>query len=505
MGDLFRVPPAQHSDRTDRMVRLLIAIGLLGLCLWLVATPDPRDDLRYGDDLFRSGRYYEALQTYRRIAATADLPEVHLRLGMIATLRGETDTAEDELRRAMQQGLAGTDYYLALAYLGQALAADGRTALAQQTWSLAAACRTEQECTYRGPIAILQAETLLAQEDYADATMLYRIAMAHADLGERWQHAAQSRLALLTAPHDPQQALRLLADSVGPTIPDNAWLAPLVPHIDTTALVAALSFDPGTSNHQRALGQYYVSQGFYRLAEEQFTRAAAGDPDALLAATAYAAYNDWRQGAAEDGLTRLEAQVAANPDDTRAQTLLAMIAISRDAGIDQATQIAMLEQLDPELPDTRLAWAGWYTSQREYALAADAYTQAVGRATEQERGRYALIAARFHLATRFALCERGLPLAESAHLADSNNHDATLVLAAHLYHCERYQEAVTVARQAFDQRNNPEAAYYLGAALAFTGNYPDAREALLASADLAPASIWRVRAEEILARIQNTR
>lgn len=113
-----------------------------------------------------------------------------------------------------------------------------------------------------------------------------------------------------------------------------------------------------------------------------------------------------------------------------------------------------------------------------------------------------MLAAQFHLATTYELCERGLPLAEQAASASADDPVALTTLAAHRYHCGELAGAVAAARAAQAAGSGPAAAYYLGAALAALGDSANARVALIQAADLAPASDWRRRAELVLVTLR---
>lgn len=481
------------------LARLALAVALAAAACALVLRPDARDRLRAADGLFAAGRYYEALAAYGPLAP--ELADAQLRLGMVHTLRGERGPAEGALRAAMQRGLADGAYHLALAYLGRALADDGRAAIAARTWLLLEDCRSPAACAYRAPGRLLAAEEALRRGDNAAATAGYRAALAP-PTPAAWAAFARYRLALLAAPDDPGAALALLAATGGPppAAPDNPLLAPLLPRAGEgpAELAAVLAAPP--ADRAQLLGQLYLGLGLYGLAEGQFARVDPGGPDALGAA-AYAAYTHWRAGDGRSGLERLEALVAADPDEPRARTLLALAYLGADAPDAARDVLAAVARLSPRDPDVQLAWASWHAARREYGEASLAYEEALARAPAAERGRYALVAAEFHLATTYELCERGLPLAEQAAAALGRQAAAQTTLAAHRYHCGQFAAAAAAAREAQAAGAGPDAAYYLGASLAALGDSGDARAALIRAADLAPASDWRRRAELALASL----
>jgi tetratricopeptide (TPR) repeat protein len=181
--------------------------------------------------------------------------------------------------------------------------------------------------------------------------------------------------------------------------------------------------------------------------------------------------------------------------------LLALAYLTVNAGEAAAAEIDAVARLSPGAADVQLAWASWYAAQRDYASAAAAYQQAVLLAAPVERGRYALLGAQFYLTTTYALCDEGLPLAEAAAQALPADGAALTTLAATYYACAQFAAAAEAARaaQAAGAGAGADAAYYLGAALAALGETPAARRQLIRAADLAPASIWRERAETMLA------
>ncbi len=488
-------PPGKPPGRLRRhalgALRLLSVALALGFAARLIFQPDGRDDLRAADRLFAAGRYHEALVAYAPLAPA--LPAAQLRLGMVRALRGERTLAERAIRGAMQRGLAPADYHLALLYLGRALADDGRAELAGRTWLLLEDCRTPAACAYRAPGRALAAAEALHRGDYLAAEAGLRAALA-APMPPGWAERARYSLALLRAADDPRAASELLAAPPGEPAPPDPLLAPLLPPLGEAPRQLAAVLAAGPAQRPQLLGQLYVGLGLYGLAEGQFARVDPRGPEALSAA-AYAAYTRWRAGDPEGGLARLEALVAEHPAEARARTLLALAYLNADASEQARAQIDAVARLTPDDPDVQLAWANWHAARREYDQASLAYGRALNAAPRDERGVYALLAARFHLATTYELCEVGLPLAELAAGARPADGEALATVAANRYHCGQFAGAAEAAAAARAVGAGPEAAYYLGAALAALGERDEARAALISAADLAPASDWRRRAE----------
>jgi hypothetical protein len=484
------------TSRLSPALRLALFALLAAVAAALILRPEPRDDLRAADRLFAAGRYHEALAAYGPLAPA--LAPAQLRLGAIRALRGEHAAAERAIRAAMQRGLSDADYHLALLYLGRALADSGRDEAAARTWRLADDCRSPAACAYRAPARALAAEAALRRGDPLAAAAGFRAALG-GPLPLGWAPLVRYRLALLRAPDDEAAALALLAAPADePQAPADALLAPLLPPVGDGPAQLAAVLAGAPAGRPQLLGQIYLGLGLYGLAEGQFARVDPRGADGIGAA-AYAAYTRWRAGDARDGLARLETLVAAHPDDPRARTLLSLAYLTAAAPDEARDQIDAVARLSPGDPDVQLAWASWHAARREYDQAALAYERALALARPAERGRYALAAARFHLATTYELCERGLPLAEESAAALGQDAAAQTVLAAHRYHCGQFAGAAAAARAAQAAGAGPEAAYYLGAALAALGQRGDARAALIRAADLAPASDWRRRAELVLA------
>jgi tetratricopeptide (TPR) repeat protein len=485
----------QRIAATTSALLATILVAAIGL---LIFRPDPRDELRAADGLFAAGRYHEALGAYT--ALSPELPAAQQRLGIVRAIRGESLIAERALRSAMQRGLADDDYQLALLYLGRALADSGRTSLADATWQLLEDCRSPGACRYLAPGRLLLAEEALRRGEYATATAGFMAALEQ-PMQPGWVELAQYRLALLRAPDDTPAALALLGQPAKlQTLAPDSLLQPLLPPSDDgpAQLAAVLAAPP--EQHPQLLGQIYLGLGLFGLAEGQFARVDPQSADALGAA-AYAAYTRWHAGDPTGGLARLQALVEAHPDEPRARTLLALALLTTDAADAAREQIDTVARLTPSDPDLQLAWANWHAARREYDQASLAYERAIAIAPPAERGRYTLLAAKFHLAATFEQCEAGLPLAEQAAAALGQHATALTTLAAHRYSCGQFGAAAEAARAAQAAGAGPDAAYYLGAALAALGQERDARTALIRAADLAPASEWRRRAELVLAQI----
>ncbi|HEX9372575.1 MAG TPA: tetratricopeptide repeat protein [Roseiflexaceae bacterium] len=482
-------------------VRLALALIVLWQGARLVFRSDPRDDLRRIDAQFTSGRYYDALQ--EAAALTAREPNFApgwARVGMLHAIRDEQPAASQSLGYAIGLGLAGRDYELARLYQGRVATAAGQRDEAAQFWALVA------EPSPLFPIRrVLEAESLLAAQDYAGAEAAYRAALLPA-LPPDWRALVYTRLAALRASSDPAGALAELARigapvPAGPLPSSDGFIAPLLASSapDPRRLAAALRAAP--PDRAQLLGQVYLDAGWYALAEAQFAAVAPGSPGAAIAAT-YAAYARWRAGERAEGLRQLEALVAAHPDDPRARALLALAYLAGKDDAGARAQLGVVRAMAPRAPDTHLAWAQWYAARHDYIRAADEYRRAFNDAPPGDRGRFALALARFHLDTALRVCEVGYLAAEEAARLLPDDAGAWIALASARLTCGDPAGARTAAERALARSpDDAEANYYLGRALAALGDRSGARRALIQAADLAPASPWRARAETQLAAL----
>lgn len=473
------------------IIVVVIALVMVMVVWWPRSSPDA---LTQADALFVAGRYYEALEAYQGLAG--DNPAALLRVGMLRVIRGEAVLAEQTLRSAMVRGLAPGDYHLALLYLGQALVDDGRLAQAERTWALLEDCRVVEACVYRGPGRVLTAEAYLRHGAYDTATEAYRAALM-VPMPSGWSERVRYRLALLLAGEDPDGALVTLM-ATDDAVTSGVLAVTLLSRLegDRAHLRAVLQVAEGL--RPQLLGQTYLEAGLYDQAITQFALVDPDSPEGLSAA-AYLAYAHWLAGHTGEGREALEAMVGLHPDTPQARALLALIAVAEGADEAAWLELDALAQGHPQAPDHHLVRANWYAAKGEYAQASLAYEQALGAAPLEEQGRYALLAARFHLATTYELCSVGLPLAELALERLPEEVDALVLAAGVRYQCSDGPGAIEAAQAAEVRAARADAAFYLGAALAATGEHEAARAALIRASDLAPASRWRERAEQVLA------
>jgi Flp pilus assembly protein TadD len=507
--DTLQAPPRPPARRLRPFSRdflvitaLLLLILVVGGIGALLTRPGP---LHAPDQLLAEGRYYEALQHYQLLADEERTPDLSLRLGILFALRGEYAQAEPALWHVMSATSDAADYELAKIHLGHVLASRGQPERAQQAWQRRGLCTGPPErCPHAGLLEIVQAEWALRQDDYAEAEAGYQAALA-LPLPKDWHALAVYRLALLQAADDPAQARATLeAPPSGRAASPAPLLEPLLPEVAGTQrnkahLLTVLQADE--QQQAQLLGQFYLDAGLPQLAAAQFAQVEPDNPYALAAAI-QDAYARWLAGDSQASLAQLEQQAAVYPSDPRLPTLLVLASI--DGGNMQAISATQsisstLSQLAIHRADTHLAWAAWYIAHSDYAAARKSYRVALALAPPDQRGRYALLVARFHLRTSYEICTSGIVAAEIATRELPASADAWATLAGSSYQCGEFEPAIEAARRALADGPRADASFYLGAALAHSGEADAARTALIRAADLAPASMWRRRAEFILA------
>lgn len=465
-----------------------IWVGAVLLAIWqaalLILHPDPRDALRQADALFDRGRYTEALAAYRALPLRA---EVAARIGMLETIRGDYNSAARSFGRAIRQGVSGPEYDLVRLGQGYLAAADGAADEAARFWHMIL-----PGSRFAGPAAVLAGNWRVQIRDYGGAEWFYRSALEQG-LPDIWQRAVHLRLALLRASSDPAGAQAELAAREQPVaLPEPYALRFVLPLLhdnprQAVELTAALAERP--PQRDRLLGRMYLDADLPDLALGRFV--AAGEPVA-------AAYARWRMGDRQGGLAALAALADARPNDPELPPLLVMMYLSQGQS-EQAGLVLAQALADAERPSVLLAQAQWWVAQREYLAAAAAYQHALDQAPAEQRGAYALLQARFQTFAGVQVCSVGRAAAAEATRLLPDDPRAWKSLADVLITCGEALPAIAAAEQSV--RLDPadaEAAYHLGRAYILSGDPESARTALMRAADLAPASVWRVRAEQHL-------
>lgn len=513
---------------TTRLLLIVVGLAVVGVAFWLLfrlfaplsAPPTSTEDetpeaLHEAYRLLTEGHYHEAYQQYTELSKLSDNTSdntpasqeaiIALHLGILHALRGEHIQAEVLIRRALWLGLEDEETHeRALFYLAHSLRQQGLFDDAQQAWAAA-----RSDSPYQGAERLLAGETELQRGNIPQATAAYTEAQAFA-LPRDWVPLLIYRLSLIEAAANPERARERLnalatgegADTllrVSPIAPD-PLLSPLVPDVSQQiGRLMAILERPDPERHQ-LLGQFLLDQGYNKLAAQQFSQVPASS-DTGLRSAAYAAYARWRAGEVREGVQQLETLVAQHPDEPRPRLLLVLVYLAQNDSDAAHNQLEQLSERHPEMAEVQVTWANWYVLQSDYAGATSAYQQALALASDDERGQYAIITARFHLDTSYNLCDQGRPAADLAVRAAPADPNAWVTLAACAYRCNDMAGAEVAASNALDLGAGVEATFYMGASLIEQGKYEEGRAYLIRAANLSPDSVWRERAEEQLQRV----
>lgn len=482
------------KTKPTTLILALLTILLLSIGVFFTLRTRPIDALEQADTLFSAGHYHAALASYRAIPNSHKrYPQALAHQGMLHTMRAELAKADELLSRAVGQGLDEQTLELVRLHQGAIALHSQRPQEAQRLWALIPA-----NSALSPHILVLQAEQQLWASDPASAEQNYRQALS-IGLPADWAKLVHTRLALLRASSDPVTA-RSELDQAATMMQEQAstkpipFLLPLLPDAQPHDTQIQTALDAPAEQHALLLGQLYLNAGLYTMAEAQFQRIEPDSAQAIPAA-AFAAYTRWRAGDRAGGLEQLQALVERAPDETHVRTLLALVALDINDKQETQAQLDTIRSLAPNAASTALAWGQWHASQRDYVEASRLYTEALQRASPQERGLYALHLARFNLATAWQLCEQGLPAAEEA-VARNSSVEALVLLSQIRLGCGNNGGAWIAANRALAlDPNNPEALYRAGLAMLRLGKQPDAYELLVRAADAQPGGVWRERAE----------
>lgn len=504
-----RQPPGRLAIYLPPLTALLVLLALTGYSVTVVLlNPGPLQPI---DDLIAAGHYHNALTAYQELIydpyQPIDLidlqdPALQLRLGILHTVRGEWSQAERNLWPAVvSSSLDAAQRETAIIYLGYVLANREQPEQALKAWQRSSPCeQPPEQCPLAGLRELITAEWQLTWGNHAAAARDYQVALDHA-LPLDWYRLARYRLALLQAPDDSQQAATLLTQPLPTDLPAaEPLLQPLLPVVSdevSGVLIAILQAEP--ERIPPLLGQFYLDQGYHDLALAQFRQIPDNHPFSLNVDT-HTAYLTWLTGDLDATAARFR-QLAT--DYSVRESLPAMVAlahITSEMHHSSTTPISQtLESLAITQPETHLAWAAWYTLQGDYEEVRRAYQLALALADPDDRGTYALLIAQFHLRSTYTMCTDGLETAQIATAELPASADAWTVRAGLHYQCRQFAAAIDTAERALRLEQRADASFYHGAALAYQGDFVGARSLLIQAADLAPASIWRQRAELLLA------
>lgn len=488
-------------------VRLLL-VGLLILTISsavvLRAAPDTAA-LRAAERLWSAGSIAEARQQYLALARATQVPPLVLvRLATIELLRGSCPDAQTYAARAIAQPSVRRDE-AAQAHLiaGQCAALRGAPERAEAAWR-----SVDPRSRYVRLVELLRGEQALRAGHVATAIPAYRAALdgrgaAATPPPELWTMLARFRLALLLAADAPAEAQGLLATiplALPAPAPETRPFLPLsTSDLAQQSLQLRSILSQPAAQRTQLLGQQLLHLELYRLAIVRFEQIEDGSVETLALAGAATAYARWQLGQQTAATAQLQELAGAIPDSPAVATLYATAAIQ--AGQLDAADLALnvAEARDPLDPALALVRADVLIGRREYARAIEELRRARDIARPEVRGRYALALSNQHLRLTYDLCGGGISAARDATTIAPRDPAAWQSLAAALYHCRAYEEAVSVARSGLEHAPDHAALrFFLGAALWASDRRDEARPQLLAASDLAPASEWRIRAEQLL-------
>ncbi len=474
---------------------LFISIGSAALAPHFIASSPLRD----ADQAWRDGRALEAWQLYTQLAQNQGLPpHAQLRLAGLALERGACGDAELLAAQALTHAIARDD--AALAHLIRA-----QCAVKREAWNTATAAwiALDAQSPLRAVAHVLQGEHALGSGDTYPAVKHFERALRHA-LPAPWTAFAQLRLAQMSVDRTAaQQHLQFIPTTLPTPDPSTRPLLPLPPStiVAQAAHLRAVVAAP-SAEHDQLRGQHLLNAALWQLAIAHFDHLAQFHPDdpRPRAYGAYARYQMGERRAATDALRVLHRRF---PSDPLVATLRATLALHAGEPATAAAIVDRAAKKQPLDPALALVRSDVLVAQRRYADALAERRRARDIAPAAQRGRYALALAQHHLDLAYNLCGYGVTAAQEVTALAPTNRQAWQIMAAVHYHCGRYTDAIAAAQQGLVHApDEPALHFFLGSALWEAKQHDDARHHLIRAADLAPNSLWRERAEDIL-KIEN--
>lgn len=482
------------------MLRLayLAALALILVVSILVLQPAPQQaELRATEQLWYAGRVTEALRGYQTLKSSESTPAlVDVRLAAITLLRGDCAQAQAHAAGALRQPLRRDEAAQAHLIAGQCAALRGDLARAEAEWR-----SVDPRSPYHALVDVLAGEAALRAGLRSTAIDRYTAALT-APLPEPWLSFVRLRLALALAPAEPETALQHLQsipDQLPAPTPETRLLLPFAPGeiVGQSRQLAAILAAPKEQRTQ-LLGQQLLDLDLLPLAIATFEQVPIDAPGRPLA-EAHAAYARWQIGQTAAATTQLRELVARYPQEPLIATLYATIAINAGNLDDASAVLDAAEARAPLDPAIVLVRSDLLVARREYPQAIVERRRARDIARPEVRGRYALALAEQHLSLTYRVCDSGVAAAREATTSAATNPNAWQQLAAMLYHCRSYKQAADAAQRGLALApHDPALHFFLGAALWEDRDREAGRPHLIAAADLAPASEWRKRAEQLL-------
>lgn len=476
----------------------LSALTLIVTVSVLVLRPAPEQaELRAAEQLWHSGRVAEALRRYQALRSSESAPAlVDTRLSTIALLRGDCSQAQTYAATALRKPIRRDEAAQAHLIAAQCAARRGDLDRAQAEWQ-----SVDPRSPYHALLDVLSGEYALRAGLRSTAIDDYTAALA-APLAEPWQSFARLRLSLALAPEAPEAALQHLhsipATLPAPT-PETRPLLPLSPGeiVGQSRQLAAILAAPRQQQTQ-LLGQQLLGLDLLPLAIATFEQVPIDESSRSLA-EAHAAYARWRLGQTSAAAAQLRELAARYPQEPLIATLHATVAIDAGNLEDAAAALDAAETRAPLDPAIVLVRSDLLVARREYPQAIAERRRARDIAQPEVRGRYALALAEQHLRLTFRVCDSGIDAAREATTIAATDPRSWQLLASMFYHCRSYKQAAEAAQRGLTLApDDPALHFFRGAALWEDRDREAGQPHLIAAADLAPASEWRVRAEQML-------
>ncbi len=465
--------------------RWIPSLAVLLLLAALILPHDRADQLRQAQLNRQQGHWRAALGAYVDLyAATPADPLVLLPLADAYLVRGEWSTAETVLRELLNLRLTPAERDAGWLRLGWSRLQQGAPHDAQTFWKAVSPAEA-------GPLALLQSEQALLQGKLISATTYLNQAVDLPPALRSWRDFRAAQLAL---PQAPTTTLALLDQwqpltSAHPLVPMD--LAAL--HMEVAALRSAAAWDYDA--RLLALARQWASEG---LPQAALTLLDQVPPSSELASRAAdeAARLEWINGDSAAALLRLQHAIEQFPNVPALRRTQAVIAVSADQLDLAQSALSAAVLAEGWSADNLIAGANVAAAQQDFNAAAAAYATAIELA--EDPGEYQVQAANFYISVPLRVCSEARDYANQA-LGSAVDRTARLLAGQLAVRCNDPTAALSVtAPLADDALADPAVGYVRGAALWQLGEHEQGYRLLAAVCDLAPRSLWRQQAEQII-------
>lgn len=450
--------------------RRRIQYGVLLLCM-LALGVIPADSrgvkaVMAGDEAFRAGRYWDAIQAYQRAQAWHPRsPEVSLRLARALLARRETEPAQAILAHIYTTAPAHLRADIAAA-LGEGWNQRQDAELARYWWERALAL----DATHREALwGLARLDEEAGRLDDA-AARLRILTEAHPYDGE-----VRYRLGLLELCRDGASGTSYLEELLHADIP--LWSE------RAGAVLQALGGTDADAFGLAARGVALLGAGEPRLAAECLTKALAREPD-YADAWAYLGVAQAQSG--RPARPAFDKALALDPDNFLAHYFLGRYHLHFGLGWAAMQEFERASALDPDNPALMVDMAIASALEGDYA-AAGAWIEKSAQLAPDD-AELALARARFFVERIYQLGERGLPAAREAVRLNPDSGAAYDLLGWAYFLAGAPQEALEVLQLAVEKEPTYAPAFaHLGAVLFSLGDVEGGRAAFQHAIDLDPA------------------